>query len=328
MASLTRVLITGITGMIGSHLADYLLERGDVDVFAFKRWRSDDRTIDHLPPAVQLLEGDVEDYTSVASAISVARPSRIFHLAAQSYPRESWDAPQATFNANVNGTINVLEVVRQRFPETVVHVAGSSAQYGFVRPEDCPIRESQPQKPLSPYGVSKVAQELLAYQYHANYGIQTVITRSFNHAGTRQGERTSINTFCKQMAEIEAGLREPVIRVGNLTTRRDFLDVRDACRALWLLTEQGEWGEAYNLCSGRSPLMQEILDEVVRLGEVPVRVEVDPARLRPSDEPILQGSSEKLRAATGWQPEIPLEATIQWILDYWRDRLAPRSSSE
>jgi GDP-4-dehydro-6-deoxy-D-mannose reductase len=317
-----NVLITGLTGLVGSHLAEYLLTIPGVNVYGLKRWRSDATPIRHLSGRITIIEGDVEDRSSVERAIALSQPDRIFHLAAQSYPSESWDAPVLTMAANVMGTLNLLETVRHRWPQAAVHIAGSSAEYGAIRPEDCPIRETMPLRPLSPYGVSKVAQELLAYQYFVNFGIRTYITRSFNHIGPFQGERTAVQTFCKQVAEIEAGLRPPVVLVGNLTTRRDFSDVRDVCRALWLLMERGRPGEPYNLCSGVAPTIAEVLGLVLERTSVRVTVQQDPARLRPSDEPILQGDNQKLRQDTGWEPEIPLAASIDWILAYWRARVA------
>ncbi|GIW08458.1 MAG: GDP-mannose 4,6-dehydratase [Dehalococcoidia bacterium] len=322
-----NVLITGLTGLVGSHLAEYLLSQPGVKVFGFKRWRSDSATFRHLVGKIEIIEGDIEDRSSVERAIALSQPDRIFHLAAQSYPSESWDAPALTVQANVLGTINLLETVRHRSPNTAVHIAGSSAEYGFIRPEDCPIPETLPLRPLSPYGVSKVAQELLAYQYHVNFGLRTFITRSFNHIGPRQGERTAVQTFCKQVAEIEAGLRPPVVRVGNLTPRRDFTDVLDVCRALWLLMERGRPGEPYNLCSGNAPVIGDVLQLVLSKARVAVTIEQDPARLRPSDEPILLGDNTKLRTDTGWTPEISLSESLDRILAYWRSRLAEEAAA-
>ncbi|MBN1956499.1 MAG: GDP-mannose 4,6-dehydratase [Anaerolineae bacterium] len=316
-----RVLITGVTGLVGSHLADYLLTMEDIEVHGFKRWRSDDRSIAHLYSCVKFHEGDIEDTASVGQTIRDLQPQRIYHLAAQSYPSESWDAPIATVNANIIGTVNLLEAVRHFSPASQVHVAGSSAEYGFISPDEVPISEDHPLRPLSPYGVTKVAQELFGLQYEKNYGIPVYVTRSFNHVGPRQGDRCSIQTFCKQMVEAELGRRDPVIHVGNLEPQRDFTDVRDAVRAFWLLLEKGRSGEVYNLCSGRAVAIQEILDTVLQLGRIQVHVEIDPLRLRPADEPILMGDNTKLRHDTGWAPEIPLKQTVQSILDYWRQRL-------
>ena len=312
-----RVLITGITGLIGSHLADYLLGMG-VEVAGFKRWRSSDRNIRHFGDRVLMLEGDVEDPFSVAAAIERAAPDRIFHLAAQSYPSESWAAPATTLQANVLGTLNVLEAARRLRPGALIHLAGSAAAYGEIRPDEVPIREDRPLRPLSPYGVSKAAQEMLGYQAARSWGQPVYLTRSFIHIGPRQDARPAAQTFARQIAEAEAGLRPPVVDVGNLDVRRDFLDVADAVRALWALLDRGMPGEVYNLCSGRAPAIRELLEIYVGLARVPITVRQDPERMRPADEPILQGDNRKLCAATGWQPEVSLEESARRILDHWR----------
>ncbi|MBV9787758.1 MAG: GDP-mannose 4,6-dehydratase [Chloroflexi bacterium] len=316
-----RVFITGITGPVGSFLADYLLTLPEVEVHAFKRWRSDPRPIEHLQGRVTFHEGDIEDPFSVSRAIERARPERIYHLAAQSYPSESWDAPIATMRVNVEGTINVLEAARLHCPSARIHIAGTSAEYGWVTPEEVPIPETHRLRPASPYGVSKVAAELTGLQYHDSYGLHIVVTRSFNHVGPRQGDRTSIQTFCRQMAAIEAGQQEPVITVGNLEPRRDFTHTTDVARALWLLLDRGQPGEVYNLCSGTATRIGDIVEIVREQGRVPVEIRVDPARLRPSDEPLLMGDNSKLRAATGWQPEIGMNQIVAELLDYWRARI-------
>lgn len=317
-----RVFITGITGPVGSFLADYLLTLPEqIEIHAFKRWRSDPRPIEHLRGRVTFHEGDIEDPFSIAHAVKRAAPDRIYHLAAQSYPSESWDAPVTTMRVNVEGTVNLLEAVRLHCPAARVHIAGTSAQYGWVGPDEVPIAESHAMRPGSPYGVSKVAAELTGLQYHDSYGLHVVVTRSFNHVGPRQGDRCSIQTFCQQMAAIEAGRQEPALRVGNLEPRRDFTHVTDVARALWLLLERGAPGEVYNLCSGSATRIGDIVELVRARGRVPVEVQVDPSRLRPSDEPILMGDNAKLRAATGWAPEIAMEQIVEELLGYWRERL-------
>lgn len=320
-----RVLITGLTGLVGSHLADYLLARGGIEVIGFKRWRSSDRNIRHLKGRVEILEGDIEDAFSVATAIERARPDRIFHLAAQSYPGESWGAPATTLNTNLLGTLNVLEAARRIVPEARLHIAGSAAAYGEIRPEDVPIGEERPLRPLSPYGVSKAAQEMLGYQAYRAYGQLVYLTRSFIHIGPRQDARPAAQTFALQIAEVEHGLREPLIAVGNLDARRDFLDVEDAVAGLWALLERGEPGEVYNLCSGNAPSIRELLHIFVGMAKISVEIQVDPTRLRPADEPILQGDNAKLRAATGWSPRVPLEESARRILDYWRAEVPRRA---
>jgi GDP-4-dehydro-6-deoxy-D-mannose reductase len=315
-----RVFITGITGPVGSALAAYLLTLPGMEIHAFKRWRSDTRPIDHLRQRITFHEGDVEDAFSLGAALEQVRPDRVYHLAAQSYPSASWDAPLHTMRANVEGTINLLEGVRRFCPQARVHIAGSSAEYGWVRPEETPIPETHPLRPVSPYGVSKVAAELSGLQYHATYGLHVVVTRSFNHVGPHQGDRCSIQTFCRQMVAIERGEQPPVLAVGNLEPRRDFTHTTDASRALWLLLEHATPGEVYNLSSGHAIQMREIVDIVQQQGQARAEVQTDPARLRPVDEPILMGDNRKLRAATGWEPQIDMAQIVDELLTFWRAR--------
>jgi GDP-4-dehydro-6-deoxy-D-mannose reductase len=201
-----------------------------------------------------------------------------------------------------------------------VHIAGSSAEYGFVTPDEVPISEAHPLRPASPYGVSKVTQELLGLQYHSSFGLHVLVTRSFNHVGPRQGDRCSIQTFCQQMAQIEADQRPPLLLVGNLDTRRDFTHVTDVARALWLLLERGQPGTVYNLCSGTATRIGDIVELVRARGRVPVELRVDPARLRPSDEPILLGDNRRLRGDTGWEPRIGMPQIVDELLSYWRSQ--------
>lgn len=314
-----NVLITGITGPVGVALADYLLTLPDPPaVHGVKRWRSDTRPLAHLHGRITLHEADVEDPFAVAQIVRRVQPQRIFHLAAQSYPNASWDAPITTMRVNVEGTINVLEAVRLHCPTARVHVAGSSAAYGFITPADVPIGEDRPLRPLSPYGVSKAAAEMTAVQYAASYGLHTVVTRSFNHVGPYQNDRTAMQSFCRQMVAIERGEQSPVLHVGNLEPRRDYTHARDAVRAMWLLLAHAPPGEVYNVCSGVATRIGDMVAMVVAQGQVPVTVEVDPARLRPVDEPILQGDNRKLCAATGWQPAITVPEIVAECLAFWR----------
>jgi GDP-4-dehydro-6-deoxy-D-mannose reductase len=318
----TRIFITGISGPIGSFLADYLLTQPDLELHAFKRWRSDTRPIRQLFGHVTFHEGDIEDPYAVAAAVRAAAPDVIYHLAAQSYPSASWDAPTVTLRTNVEGTVNLLEAARAHAPHARIHIAGSAAEYGVVTPEFVPIREEQPLRPASPYGVSKVAQELLGLQYHDSYGLHVIVTRSFIHVGPRQGDRCSIQTFCRQMALIEAEQQPPELLVGNLEPRRDFTHVADVSRALWLLIQRGRPGTVYNLCSGAATRIGDIVELVRSRGRVPAEVRVDPARLRPLDEPILTGDNSRLRRDTGWEPQIAIPQIVDELLDYWRGRIA------
>jgi GDP-4-dehydro-6-deoxy-D-mannose reductase len=243
-----RALITGITGFAGSHLADYLLaEQPEVEIFGIRRWRSRMENLEHLGGKVVLHECDLRDAAAVHRTMAEVRPDVVFHLAAQSYVPASWTAPSETLTTNLIGQTNLFEAVRTLNLDPVLQIAGSSEEYGLVLPDEVPIRESNPLRPLSPYAVSKVAQDLLAYQYFKSYGLRTVRTRGFNHTGPRRGEVFVTSNFAKQIASIEAGLQAPVIRVGNLSAQRDFTDVRDIVRGYWLAVSKGKAGEVYNL---------------------------------------------------------------------------------
>ncbi|MGB5160323.1 MAG: GDP-mannose 4,6-dehydratase [Thermoanaerobaculia bacterium] len=318
-----RALITGVTGFAGSHLADYLLaEQPEVEIFGIRRWRSRMENIEHLDGRLQLRECDLRDPAAIQGVLAEVRPDYIFHLAAQSFVPASWRAPSETLMTNILGQTNIFEAVRVLELDPVIQIAGSSEEYGLVLPDEVPIKETNPLRPLSPYAVSKVAQDLLAYQYFRSYGLKTVRTRGFNHTGPRRGEVFVTSNFAKQIASIEAGLREPVIRVGNLDAQRDFTDVRDMVRAYWLAVSKATHGEVYNLASGRAVTIRELLDQLLALSDTEVEVQVDPDRLRPSDVEILLGDYSKFRSDTGWEPSIPLEQTLKDTLDYWRQKLS------
>lgn len=316
-----RVLVTGITGFAGSHLAEYALGQPGVEVFGTYRNRSRLENVVALAPRVKLVECDLRDPFAVATTVRTLLPDRVFHLAAQSFVPTSWTAPEETIVNNVVSQLNLHEAIRRHCPEARMQVACSSEEYGLVHREEVPIDEDNPLRPLSPYGVSKVAQDLLGYQYHASYGLFIVRTRAFNHTGPRRGEVFATSSFAKQVAEAEAGVGPTVVRCGNLDARRDFTDVRDMVRAYWLALEAGEPGAVYVVASGTSRPMGEVLDLLAGLSTVPITVAIDPARLRPSDVPILEGDSSRFRARTGWAPEIPFERTMADLLDYWRDRV-------
>jgi GDP-4-dehydro-6-deoxy-D-mannose reductase len=316
-----RVLITGLTGFVGSHLADHLVARGDVEVYGTYRWRSRMDNVEHLRGRVQLVECDMRDPVAVRHALAAVRPDRVFHLAAQSYVPTSWLAPGETLIGNVTGQLNLFEAARELKLPVRIQIAGSSEEYGRVLPDEVPIREDNPLRPLSPYAVSKVAQDLLAYQYWMSYGLHTVRTRGFNHTGPRRGEVFVTSNFARQVAEIEKGRRPPVVQVGNLDSTRDFTDVRDMVRAYWLALEHGEPGQVYNICSGRGYTIRSVLETLLELAHVRVEVREDPARLRPSDVTVLLGDCARLRRITGWEPTIPFEVSLKDVLEYWRERV-------
>jgi GDP-4-dehydro-6-deoxy-D-mannose reductase len=318
-----RALITGITGFAGSHLADYLLaEQPQVEVFGTYRWRSPMDNIRQIEGKVRLLETELRDLASVTKALQASRPDYIFHLAAQSFVPTSWSAPADTLSSNVVGQANIFEAVRALELDPAIQVACSSEEYGLVLPDEVPIKETNPLRPLSPYAVSKVAQDYLAYQYFMSYGLRTVRTRGFNHTGPRRGQVFVTSNFARQVARIEAGQQEPVLRVGNLDAVRDFTDVRDMVRAYWLAATKGKPGEVYNIASGVGITIRGMLDKLLQASRIEVRVETDPARLRPSDVEVLLGDYSKFRADTGWEPRIPFDRTLADLLDYWRQRVA------
>ncbi len=317
-----RILITGISGFTGSHLAEYFLSKGQDELHGTIRWRSDLQNIAHICQNIVLHECDITDASAVKSVILQVNPDQIFHLAAQSYVPFSWRAPHQTLSTNILGELNLFEALRQTKMESLVHIAGSSEEYGLVLPEEIPIKETNALRPLSPYGVSKVAQDLLGYQYFKSYGLPIIRTRAFNHEGPRRGEVFVTSTFSKQIAEIEKGKKDPVIHVGNLNAVRDYLDVRDVVRAYALALSKGSPGEVYNICSGEGIKIGDMLKKLLSLSRVEVKIEEDPARMRPSDVELLVGSSEKFRQATGWKPEIPFTQTLQDLLDFWRARIS------
>jgi len=317
-----RVLITGITGFAGSHLAEYILaHHPDVRVCGIVRWRSRMDNICGITDKIELHEADLKDIVSLRKCLAEIKPDRIFHLAAQSFVPTSWKMPAETFAINAIGQINLFEALLSLKMNPRIQVAGSSEEYGQVFPDEVPMKETNPLRPLSPYAVSKVAQDLLAWQYFQSYGMKTVRTRGFNHTGPRRGDVFVTSNFAKQIAEIEKGKREPVISVGNLEAKRDFTDVRDIVRAYWLSLEKGEPGDVYNIGTGKAYSMQEVLDMLLALSKTKVKVKVDPARLRPSDVPILLSDSSKFVSLTGWKPEIPLKKTFKDLLNYWRGKV-------
>jgi len=321
----TKVLITGVSGFVGSHLAEFLLHNFSdrVEIYGITRWRSKIENIAHIIDKIKLYECDITDFPSVLSIIEEIRPDKIFHLAAQSFVPTSWKLPVETFNTNVIGQINIFEAVRhvRRVDETFIQVAGSSEEYGLVYHDELPIKETNPLRPLSPYAVSKVAQDLLGYQYYMSYRMNIIRTRAFNHEGPRRGEVFVTSNFAKQIAEAEKGLREKVIYVGNLEARRDYTDVRDIVRAYWLALERGQPGDVYNICSGRSYSIREVLEILLSYAKVKLEVVQDKERLRPSDVPILLGDYSKFNKLTGWNPEIPFEKTLEDLLNWWREHI-------
>lgn len=321
-----KVLITGISGFIGSYLAEYTLAKG-MKVHGIVTNLTRVENIARLKGKVTLSEGDVRNRAFMKNVITKSKPDLIFHLAAQSRPDISWEDPWKTMETNVMGTVNLFESVREANLDSKILVACSSAEYGYITEDEGPIKEDHQLLPLSPYGVSKVAQDLLAYQYFKNFGLKTFRVRIFGTTGPRKvGDVCS--DFARQIAEIEYGKRKPIVHVGNLEARRDLTDVRDNVKALWLLIEKGKIGEAYNVCSHKAYKIGDILSKMLGMSEVDIKVKVDPMKLRPSDEPIIMGDNSKIRKDCGWVPKIPIEKTLEDTLNYWREKTDSGRSSK
>jgi len=317
-----RILITGVTGMVGSHLVDHVLANyADVEVHGLMRWRSPIDNIRHAIDRISVHLADLNDLGSLIRLLETVQPDRIFHLAAQSYVTTSFTAPVDTLRTNVIGTSNLLEAVRLSGVEARIHICSSSEVYGQVMEGDLPIRETMPFRPASPYAVSKVGEDMIAYQYGLSFGLHVLRTRMFTHTGPRRGAVFAESAFARQIARIEVGLQSEPVRVGNLDSVRTYADVRDAVRAYWLLLEKCPPGEVYNIGGMRTVTIGEILEILKSMARVPVEHVVDPYLLRPSDVTLQVPDISRFQAATGWTPEIELEQTLGDLLNYHRQSL-------
>ncbi len=316
-----KALITGITGFVGSHLAEFLLKKGGYEIYGLKRWRSPLNNIQGIKDQVNLVDGDLRDGKSMSKIISDISPDRIFHLAAQSYVPTSFTAPTDTIETNINGTINLLEAVMNAKINPRIHICSSSEVYGQVTEDELPIKETNAFRPQSPYAVSKVGEDLISFQYFKSYGLQTIMSRAFTHTGPRRGSVFVVSAFAKQIAEIEAGKKEPILNVGNLESVRTFLDVRDIVGAYDLLIEKCEPGQAYNIGGNASMKISEMLEKLLQMSDKQIQVKVDPKLLRSSDVTLQIPDVSKFKQATGWEPKIPFEKTLKDTLDYWRENI-------
>ncbi|MGX6565915.1 GDP-mannose 4,6-dehydratase [Cupriavidus necator] len=326
-----RALITGITGMVGSHLADFLLENTDWEIYGLCRWRSPLDNIAHLLPRINqkdrisLVYGDLRDYLSIHEAVRQSQPDFVFHLAAQSYPKTSFDSPLDTLETNVQGTANVLEALRKNEVKAVTHVCASSEVFGRVPREKLPIDEECTFHPASPYAISKVGTDLIGRYYAEAYDMTVMTTRMFTHTGPRRGDVFAESTFAKQIAMIEAGMIPPVVKTGNLDSLRTFADVRDAVKAYYMLVTVNPIPAAYyNIGGTYTCTIRQMLDTLVSMSTAKdvIRVETDPERLRPIDADLQVPNTQKFEAVTGWKPEISFEKTMEDLLNYWRARVS------
>jgi GDP-4-dehydro-6-deoxy-D-mannose reductase len=317
-----RVLITGMNGFAGSHLADFLLTQPDFELIGTGLGSIEN--ISHLAHRVRFVEGNLTDPEFAKRLLEETKPERIYHLAGQAFAPTSWQAPWGTIETNLRSQVNLLQVAADLKSNARILVIGSIDEYGRVEPNEMPIVETTMFRPDSPYGVSKIAQDFLGLQYFLSHQLKIVRVRPSNHIGPRQNEQFVTSNFAKQVAEIESGKAPPVVQVGNLTPQRDFTDVRDMVRAYALALENCEPGDVYNIGSERAYPISQIVDLLLKSSRVAIRVEQDPERFRPSDTPIMFYSTEKFRKRTGWQPKIPIEQSLKDILDYWRQRVAKK----
>ena len=331
----SRCLITGITGMVGSHLVDFLLEETDWEIYGLCRWNDDFGNLNHVIPLINkkerihLVYGDLNDYISLQNAVESSSPDYVFHLAAQSYPKTSFTSPVETLQTNIIGTANLLEAIR-RLPNInpVVHVCASSEVFGRVPRELLPIHEDVTFHPASPYAISKVGTDLIGRFYAEAYDMTIMTTRMFTHTGPRRGDVFAESTFAKQIAMIEAGLQDPVIQVGNLDSLRTWSDVRDAVRAYYMLvTHNPTPGEYYNIGGSYSCTVKDMLDYLLEKSTVKnIEVRVDHDRLRPIDADLQLPDTSKFFNHTGWKPEIKFNQTMDDLLEYWRSNIKTKKN--
>lgn len=321
-----KILITGITGFVGSHLADYILSLGDenIEIHGMRRWRSPVENIEHILDKIMLHYCELLDFKSTFEAVNTVRPDIIFHLAAQSYVMASFSAPVNTIETNICGTLNLLEAVRYSKIDPIIHICSSSEVYGQVKEEEVPIRESQPFRPASPYAVSKIGEDMLALQYFISYHMKIIRTRMFTHTGPRRGEVFAASSFARQIARIEKGLQKPVLRVGNLDSIRTFADVRDIVRAYWLLVNKCPAGEVYNIGGNATKTIGEVVGILSAMSNKKIQIKVESSLFRPSDVTLQIPDCSKFKKITKWEPVIPLEVTLEDLLNYWREKYARR----
>lgn len=317
-----KSLITGITGFVGSHLAEFLIKRRE-RVFGITRWRSSLKNIEEFKDKLELVECDLKDLSSIANVIKKFKPDYIYHLAAQSYVPASFANPKETVEDNLIGTLNLLEAVRILEQQPIIHICSTSDVYGEIKKNEVPIKETNPLRPVSPYAISKAAADMMARGYFLSYGLKTIRTRAFNITGPRRGEVFAESSFAKQIAEIEKGLRKPEIIVGNLKSVRTFADVRDIARAYYLVARKGRPGEVYNIAGDDTITIDKILNFLISLSPMgkKIKVKIDRSLFRPVDSISKIPDDSKFRKLTGWRPKIPIEKSLEDLLNYCRARV-------
>jgi len=321
MSEQKKVLITGITGFVGSHLTDYLLANTNYKIFGLKRVNSQLRNISHILDKITLINGDLIDQTSLIKMIEISNPDYIYHLGAYSWVAPSWDMPTAYMQVNAIGTINLFEALRITGLKPRILVSCTPEEYGDVPKEEIPITEETILHPVNLYAASKTAQDAVCLAYQASYKFQVIRTRAFNHEGPRRDILGALSSFAYQIALIERGLQEPTVKVGNLQARRNFTDVRDMVRAYYLAMEKGIPGELYLVGSDQVYTIKECLEMLISLSTKKGKIEykVDAQRVRPTELRLLIGKFDKFEKLTKWKPKIPLRQTLQSVLAYWRE---------
>tara|TARA_B110000263_G_C15277098_1_gene496390 strand:+ start:466 stop:1449 length:984 start_codon:yes stop_codon:yes gene_type:complete len=320
---LERILITGITGFVGSHLADLALEK-NCEVFGLKRWNlSRMRNVKHLIDKINWIDCDITDPVSVKKAIEKANPDKIFHLAAESFVSPSWDHPTHYMDVNYKGTVNILEAIRELKINPRILIPGSGEEYGEIPENELPITEKTTLIPVNPYAVTKIAQDLISHVYHITYGLNVIRVRAFNHEGPRRDNVFGIPWFAYQIAKIEKGLQEPIIKTGHIEDKRNFTHIRDMVEAYWVAIEKCIPGELYLIGSDEPEKIytyRQVVEILIKLSSVnDIKIERDEKYVRPTSVPRLIGDTSKFRELTGWSAKIPIEKILQDTLDYWRD---------
>ncbi len=313
-----KILITGVSGFAGNYLARLLLTQKDVKVSGTYHSQKSKDLLSDIASDLNLYQLDLMDYEKVVEVLGKSKPDEIYHLAALASITQSFENPGLVITNNITSQLNLFEAVRIHKLNPKIIIISSAEVYGIVDPNDLPVDEDTPLKPTSPYAVSKIAQDYMGLQYHISYNLNVIRARPFNHIGPGQTDQFATSAFAKKIAEIEKGKKGSTLTVGNLQAKRDFTDVRDMVRAYVLLMEKGIVGEVYNIGSGKSYKMSHILDILLSFSDAKIKVEVDSALLRPSDNPELLCDNRKISELTGWKPEVPIEKTLKEILEYWR----------
>ncbi len=321
-----KILITGITGFVGSHMADFILRNEAAQIYGLKRWNlSRLRNVKHIlnNQKLKLLDCDITDPIGIEDIIKKIKPDKIFHFAAESFVSPSWQHPSHYMDVNYKGTVNLLEAIRKSGTNPKVLIPGSGEEYGEIKKTELPIREETVLRPVNPYAVSKIAQDLIGFVYFKSYGLNIIRTRAFNHEGPRRDYVFGVPSFAFQVAKIEAGQQKPIIKVGHIDDKRNFTHINDIVKAYWLAIEHCKSGELYLIGTEKKEnirTFRELLNLLIKMSKVKnIKIETDPRFVRPTSVPRLLGNTERFRKLTKWEPKIPLQKILSDTLEYWRD---------